>query len=92
MPNQKAENLNLNFLSILLNNLCKFYAQGSDLAPFFGNETKFEISSEIKPLALVHSNPSWEKIECKVHDDLPKRHINQSQPQIREQMSGPEIS
>ena len=37
------------FPPIAVNNLFKFSAQGSNLTPFIGNGTKFQIPSEIKP-------------------------------------------
>ena len=40
---------NLNVLPITVNNLFKFSARKSDLAPFVGNGTKVKTSSEIKP-------------------------------------------
>ena len=40
---------NLNKLFTVLCGKFKFSAQGSDLAPFVGNGTKFKIPSEIKP-------------------------------------------
>ena len=47
---------NLNFLPITVNNLFKFSAQGSNLAPFIGNGTKVQIPSEIKPPFLKQKN------------------------------------
>ena len=37
------------FATQAVDNLFKFSAQESDLAPFIGNGTKFKIPSEIKP-------------------------------------------
>ena len=55
MPNHSPEQQNFNFLTITGNNLFKFSAQESDLAPFVDNGTKVKIPSEIKPpLAFLH--------------------------------------
>ena len=46
------------------NKIPKFSAQGSDLAPFIGNGTKFQIPSEIKPPL----NITWPNAEVMLFD------------------------
>jgi hypothetical protein len=47
--------LNLNFPFTTVNNLFKFSAQRTDLAPYIGNGTKVKIPFEIKPpLQVAH--------------------------------------
>ena len=42
------------FPPLIVNNLFKFAAHGSDFAPCFGNLTKVKIPSEIKPPLALH--------------------------------------
>ena len=53
LPKKDANSLpreeSLNLPPFTVNNLFKFFAQGVNLTPFFGNGTKVKILSEVKP-------------------------------------------
>ena len=53
LPKKDAKSLpgaeSLNLQPFIVDNLFKFFAQGVNLTPFFGNGTKVNILSEVKP-------------------------------------------